>query len=252
MLHGLPLLLTSGASLLIFYPALMTSDSLDQWRQSGQLAFNDAHPLLYGLLMVAMRTLWDSPSAVALVQAVFFAAMSGWLIAVMRRVVDAGALAAWLSSWLVALFPLLPLTAVTLWKDVPYAAAVVGLTAFVIARLPATRARISTASAVGLGLLMFCAMAMRHNGPPVAFAAALALIVVARHSWLRVVLALLGAVALMVLLKGPISSAMDIEKKSVGYVLYSHHIAAHLAADHEPAAPQDEALLRQINASQTD
>ncbi|MGH8464035.1 MAG: hypothetical protein ACRER5_07805, partial [Pseudomonas sp.] len=53
LLFSIPLLASSVACLIIFYPGMMTSDSLDQWRQAGSLTFNDAHPLLSGLMMVA-------------------------------------------------------------------------------------------------------------------------------------------------------------------------------------------------------
>lgn len=251
--YSLPLVLTSAASLIMFYPGMMTSDSLDQWRQASQMSFNDAHPLLYGLLMVGMRLLWDSPAAVAGVQMLLFAAASGWLVATVRRAVEAPRTVAWASAWLIALFPLLPLTAITLWKDVPYATAVIALTAFVVARLqPGTTGRLSARATIALSLLMFCAMALRHNGPPVAFAAALVLFFVASHSRLRVIVATVAAVILMVLLKGPISDAAGIERKPVSYVLYSHHIAAHLASKHLPENPADRALLQQLNPKDSD
>lgn len=253
LLYSLPLFASGVACLIIFYPGMMTSDSLDQWRQSGSLSFNDAHPLLYGLMMVAARWLWDSPAAVATVQLVLLSTSSGWLVASVRRATGAPTLLAWFSACLLAVFPLLPMTAVTLWKDVPYSAAVIALTAFVVARLPRRATdEMSVGAAIALALLMFCAMALRHNGPPVAFAAALVLFFIARRARLRVALAVMAAIMMMVLLKGPISDAVGIERKPVSYVLYSHHIAAHLATKHLPSSAADQALLREINATDAD
>lgn len=253
LLFSIPLFASGIACLLIFYPGMMTSDSLDQWRQAGSLSFNDAHPLLYGLMMVAARWLWDSPAAVATVQLVLLSASSGWLLASVRRATGAPPLMAWFAACLLAVFPLLPMTAVTLWKDVPYSAAVVALTAFVVTRLPRIATHeMSVGATIAFALLMFCAMALRHNGPPVAFAAALVLLFIARHARLRVALATVAAITMMVLLKGPISDAAGIERKPVSYVLYSHHIAAHLATKHLPAAAPDQALLRQINSTDAD
>ena len=56
----------------------------------------------------------------------------------------------------------------------------------------------------------------------------------------------------MALLKGPVSSVVGIDRKPVSYILYSHHIAAHLAAHHLPEDPQERALLRQLNHKQPD
>ncbi|HEL2966981.1 TPA: hypothetical protein UL939_001868 [Stenotrophomonas maltophilia] len=253
MMLAMPIVLTSLFALFIFYPGLMTSDSLDQWRQAGHFAFNDAHPLLYGLFMVAMRFVWDSPASVALVQLLLFSASCGWLLASLQRLTGTSNRVVWASAWLVALYPLLPITAVTLWKDVPYATAVIALTAFLMTSLSHRNAqRISAGGAAGLCLIMFCAMTLRHNGPPVAFAAALALFFLAKKSRFRVVLALVGAIVLMALLKGPVSSVVGIDRKPVSYILYSHHIAAHLAAHHLPEDPQEKALLRQLNHKQPD
>ncbi|MGH8463696.1 MAG: hypothetical protein ACRER5_06075 [Pseudomonas sp.] len=157
------------------------------------------------------------------------------------------------SACLLAVFPLLPLTAVTLWKDVPYSAAVIALTAFVVARLPRTMTQgMSVGATIALAVLMFCAMSLRHNGPPVAFAAALVLFFLVRHARLRVALATMIAIILMILLKGPVSDAAGIERKPVSYVLYSHHIAAQLAAGNLPKAAADQALLRRINSTDAD
>ncbi|WP_141098704.1 hypothetical protein [Stenotrophomonas pavanii] len=253
MMLAMPTVLTSLFALFIFYPGLMTSDSLDQWRQAGHFAFNDAHPLLYGLFIAAMRLVWDSPASAALVQMLLFSASCGWLLASLQRLTGTSNRVVWASAWLVALYPLLPITAVTLWKDVPYAAAVIALTAFLMTSLSHRNTQqISASGTVGLCLIMFCAMALRHNGPPVALAAALALFFLVRTSRLRVMLALIGAIVLMVLLKGPVSNAVGIDRKPVSYILYSHHIAAHLAANHPPKDAQDRALLQQLNHKQPD
>lgn len=249
---SIPMAVTSTFALLIFFPGLMTSDSLDQWHQAGIFSFNDAHPVLYGLFIGALRLAWNSPASVAFVQLLLFAASCGWLVSSVQRVTGAPTRLAWAASCLVALYPLLPLTAVTLWKDVPYAAAVIALTAFLMGTLPRRAARISVPATLGLCLTMFCAMSLRHNGPPVALAAALALFLIARRSRIRIMLALVGACVLMVLLKGPFSNAIGVEKAQVSYIVYSHHLAAHLAAGHLPHLPQDTALLRRLNGSQAD
>jgi len=252
-LYAAPLALSSVVSVLVFYPAMMTSDSLDQWRQAGRFAFNDAHPVLYGLFVAAMRSLWDSPASVALVQSALLAASCGWLVAVVRRATCASAYAAWLSALLVALYPLLPMTAITLWKDVPYAAATVALTALVVSRLfSPSDERIGTGETIGLSILMFCAMVLRHNGPPVAMAAALILLVFSKPSRLRVIVAASAAVAMMLLLKGPVSDAIGVQRSPFSYAVYSHHIGAHLAAGNLPDDPADRAILTSINSKQAD
>lgn len=117
--------------LLAFWPAVMSVDSVKQWDQmiTGQLT--DAHPAVHTATMWALTRLWWSPAVVAVTQVVVLGALVGvvlaglWRAGVPKAVVMSVAAAT-------ALLPATGALAVTLWKDVPYAAAVLALTCLVL------------------------------------------------------------------------------------------------------------------------
>ncbi|MEH6418231.1 hypothetical protein [Pseudomonas sp. CGJS7] len=251
--YAVPTLLTGLALLALFYPGLMSSDSMDQWGQATRGEFHDGHPLLHSFFFVAVRAVWDSVAAVALTQLLLFAGAAGWLIAVVRRATAAPVWAAWAASVLLAVYPMTAITSVTLWKDVPYTAAVVGLSAFLVGAVflgvPDIKRK---RSIVALAVLMFSCMALRHNGPPVAIAT-LGLMAIARpRAWKQLAAAGVLAVAALMLLKGPVADMVHAKRVNAAFVLYSHHIAAHLAHGHLPADPSDAALLKDINSGGDD
>lgn len=251
--HALPLLLVGSVLIGVFYPALMTSDSLDQWRQSGTGQFNDAHPLLYGFFLLAMRWIHDSAAWVAFVQLALFAAATGWLIASIRQALQAPRWVGHASAILLALYPLVSLTAVTLWKDVPYSAAMIALCALLIDKcLGSARGTLSWRGAAALAALLFACMALRHNGPSVAVGAIIVLWFALRGARRRLLVGAIAAIAALLLLKGPITDLAGASRGTVSFIPYSHHLAAHLAAGHTPTDPADAALLKRINGTDAD
>ena len=250
---GAPLALTGILALLIFYPGPMTSDSLDQWQQAANGEYVDAHPLLYGLIMFASRSAGGGPALVSLAQLTFLSLSCGWLIAVVARACNAPSWSAWMASGVLALHPFVWLTSITLWKDVPYSACIVGLTAFTVHRcilLP--KQRVSWPAVAALAVMMFGAMSLRHNGPPVALACVLLLLWQLRHSRARVIAAGVLAVILLMGVRGPVSDALEVRRTSLSYMIFAHHIGAHLARGHYPVAAADRQLLEGFNPTQPD
>lgn len=251
--YTVPTIVAGLALLALFYPGLMTVDSFDQWGQATRGEFNDAHPLPYSFFFVAIRALWDSAAAVALAQLLLFAGAAGWLIAVVRRATDAPGWSAWAASVLLAAYPMTTITAITLWKDVPYTAAVVGLTAFVVGAISLGVPDLKRKrSILTLAMLIFACISLRHNGPPVGMAA-LALMAIARPKvWKQLATAGAMAAVVLMLLKGPVTDLVHAKRVNATYVLYSHHIAAHIARGHLPSDAADAALLTDLNGGEND
>lgn len=244
--YAVPLVWLGLWLLALFAPGLMTSDSVDQWRQASTGAYNDAHPIAHTLLMGGLQRLWSSPALFALVQLLALGLATGSFIAVVSRALGAPRWAAMLGAG--AVHPMVAVTSVTLWKDGLYTAAVVALAAWVAARvLLSPGQRPSRAQSFAIGGVVFFAMMLRHNGPPAALAA-LALV-----AWLspraRPSVATVAAVAasLVLLLKGPVMTLLKVTPSSLIWYLYVHRIGAHLAVGQLPEAEKDRALLREID-----
>ena len=249
--YATPLLLTGGFAFVAFYPGLMTVDSMDQWQQGSTGAYSDAHPLLYALLVRGLRYVIDSPALVAALQLLALALLCGWLIALTRRAVQAPRPMAFVGACLIALNPMVVVTSITLWKDVPYTISVVALTGFLIGAVLVGRPRLSgTLSVLGLALAAIACVTLRHNGPPVAVAV-LALLFLLLPGRRKAVLFAVGlALLALVAIKGPLSQLVGAKRVNATYVLYSHHVAAHLANGSTPSDPEDRQWLEQLNSGQ--
>lgn len=250
-LFALPSFAVSLSLLVLYAPAIMTSDSVDQWQQAGQFRYHDWHPVYHTMAMSLIRGIWDSPAAVAFVQALLLAVATGWLIATARASTRASMMAGWLGAWLCALMPMNAVTSITLWKDVPYTAAMVALTAGALSILMLGRPRLNRPLpfVVALVILLGC-MLIRHNGPPTAVAVIGLLALLVRAQRKALIVLGLSSVALFVVLKGPALDALGVQRSNVGFTLYAHHLAAHMAAGEAPASEEERQLTRRIGGDQ--
>lgn len=246
--YALPSLSVSIYLLLVFGPAIMSPDSIAQWLQASSGDYTDWHPAYHTAAIALARHIWDSPTWIALIQAALLAAATGWLIAVVRSATGTSVAVARLASWLCALMPIIAFTSITLWKDVPYTASVVAITAGCVSVLSLKQPRLNKPLVFLAALFIAVAcMLMRHNGPPVAIAAIAVLFWLVKDQ--RRAIAALGVASVVVfaLLKGPVSDLLEVRRDKVSFTLYAHHLAAHIAA-HEPYADSaEEKLLRSIS-----
>lgn len=120
--YTLPCVVVWSCTLLVFFPGLMSSDSLDQWDQMLRGKYNDVHPAFHTLTMWLITRVWLSPAAVALAQIGALALVCGLTV---RELALLG-VSRWVQVVLIVLFALSPvnnLMVITLWKDIPYAIA---------------------------------------------------------------------------------------------------------------------------------
>lgn len=252
VLSSLPLLITGSVLLTMFSPAVMSTDSVDQWLQATNWKFNDVHAIIYTLYLAAFQKTTGSPVGAALVQLLGLALASGWLIAAITRLARAPRWTALLAGILMAALPILPLTAVTLWKDVPYTACAIALAAWLVslAGQPG-QSRFGWPAAALFSLLAAACALLRHNGPAVALAAIIGLTLFP-HLRRKAAAVLLMVLALVFAVKGPLSNALDVKRVGASHIAYSHHIAAHMASGGHLRNPDDAKLLSSINHEEAD
>jgi len=245
--YALPSWAVSASLLVVFWPGVMSNDSIGQWQMAATGITSDWHPVYHTLLLTAARKIWDTPGFVVMLQAGALGLSSGYLIAVTERVTRTSSALAHLASWGCALLPAIAFSSVTLWKDVPYAASVVAITAAAISLLFLQRPRLSrpVAFALSLAVLLVCVL-FRHNGPPVALASLLIVFVLSRVNRNAIALLALSVAGIAMVLKGPMISALGVERSNVAFTLYAHHIAAHLEAGEAAPTKESGALFHQI------
>jgi hypothetical protein len=235
-----------GGYLLAFWPALMTSDSLDQWGQAIWGPIINHHPAFHTLLLRGVTRVWASPAAVALVQ---MAAMS---LAAAGLLSELGAWGVprpvrWALALVFALSPVNGVMVVTLWKDIAYTIVVLALTALLL-RVARTRGEALRSRPLFLGLLasMASAALLRLNGlPMVALLLGTLFVVCQRELRRRVVWLGAGVAVAWFLVVVPVYRAAGVRPMpgASAHSLQIHHMAA--LAHHVPEAftPEDKQVL---------
>ncbi len=153
---------------LAYWPAQMSPDSLDQWRQIvDNGGGTDWHPVLSMLLNWIPYKLIPHPAFVLTAQYTLFAFAMGVLL---REFSLAGLPLLWTAavSLVVALFPPNFLIATTLWKDVPYTSGILLLTASVW-RMERLQHRLTPGLAGWFTIAGALVIGARHNGLLVVF-----------------------------------------------------------------------------------
>ena len=92
-------------SLLIFWPGMMSHDSIVQWRQIINNNIFDYQPALHTILMWIITRIHSSPAIVALTQIFILGLSSGW---VLKNIYDWGVdiKLIWIASCIIALSPI--------------------------------------------------------------------------------------------------------------------------------------------------
>ncbi|MEM9543635.1 MAG: glycosyltransferase family 2 protein, partial [Cyanobacteria bacterium P01_E01_bin.42] len=108
----------AGFWTLVYYPALMSPDSLNQWQQALANSYDDWHPPLMTLGMRATQYLTSSPALFAIIQGFCFFASVYLFVSILLK---NQSISSKLQIFCFSLIPFIPLLwnySVTLWKDV--------------------------------------------------------------------------------------------------------------------------------------
>jgi hypothetical protein len=171
-----------------WYPAIMSSDSVDQWGQVLSFEFFNSHPITHTAYLWIISLVWQTPGAVALLQVLLFAVV---LAVVSRRLVQIG-VRTWMAVtvvWVIALLPMTAVTAIAIWKDVPFTLAM-GWVFTELILLAKNKARYwrtwhgPVRLGIGLGLMW----ALRANGKLTVIAFVIALAIGFHTHWRRLLL----------------------------------------------------------------
>lgn len=115
----------------VFFPAIMSADSSNQWEQVLQFDFENSHPFQHTLIMYLLSKLWNSPAVVALFQLT----ISSFLIAhflnfFSKQKIKTECL--WYAFLFFLIFPAFSVYNITIWKDVLFTQLIVLLCIFFV------------------------------------------------------------------------------------------------------------------------
>jgi hypothetical protein len=240
-----PSLVVWAAYLLAFWPGVMSADSMEQWGQILSGEFSNWHPAFHTLTEWALTRLVESPAIVAAAQVAALSGVVGWGLASLRRLGLRTAVV-WIISGAIALWPAIGITAITLWKDIPYAIAILALGLILLREIDGRDSILQKPGGWALlaGVASLVAL-FHHAGPVVAFGSLGALWLAVRRR------TVLGAAAVtlltVVVVQVVLYDALDIPE--IGHPgidgVTIHHIGAHLDAGTALTA-EDQAELDEL------
>lgn len=170
-LHSLqyawPCLVVWALYLVAFWPALMSPDSIAQWDQVLKTSFSNNYPAFHTLTNWLITRIWLSPAAIAVVQIIALACVFSLTVHELG-LWGMGPRAKALVTAVFCLSPVNGMMVISLWKDIPYTCAILGLF-MVVLRAVRTEGRwLRTGPGmVALWFALVLASLYRHNGPPV-------------------------------------------------------------------------------------
>ncbi|GMB01252.1 hypothetical protein PIPA1_40510 [Pelosinus sp. IPA-1] len=164
-LHILPFALVWGFYVLVFYPGIMSPDSVDQWKQAnGAKVLTTAHPVFHTLFNWAITRVWLSPTAIAVVQVTFMASVVGYAL---ESLSDFGVTKVRLR--VLTLFflgmPIFGILGNSLWKDIPYSVSLLWLT-ILLTKIYVTEAKFISGKGnqLILSFVLLLVSQFRHEG----------------------------------------------------------------------------------------
>ena len=240
--YMLPMLICWGFTLLVFWPGIMTNDSVAMWEQTLDGQYSDWQSAFYSILLTGLVHIWYSPAVVSVMQVVLFSFLVAWGLGVLHNE-GTPEIILWLISLLFATLPFNNLYSVTLWRDIPYAIAVLWLVILLL-KLFLSKGEWAKSGWVWLALAGFLIAILRKNGIPAAFGALALLPLFYRKFWKPLTGSLVLCLVLFAVIKGPIYSLFHVDRSQTGQsnLILLHHIAAHLNAGTE-LKPEEKTYL---------
>ena len=244
LLYMLPMILVWGFTLLVFWPGIITNDSLAQWVQGVDNEFQDWHSAFHALIIALLMKIWYSPAIVVILQIVLFSLLVAWGLKILEEH-GVPVIFTWLISFLFAFYPTNDLLVVTIWKDIPYAFSLLWLSLLLLAIFLSDGKWIEKkVNWLVLGIAGFCVSIFRQNGIAVAVVSLTFLPLLFRSKWKLYLRSMLLFCLLYGIVKGPLYNIVKVNKDIGGQsnMILLHHIAAHLDAGTEFTPEEKEYL----------
>lgn len=101
------------------YPAIMSTDSINQWTQFTTKVYHNWHPIVHTLFDYLCTIIWHSPASIAIAQILILVLVFIYGISVLLKF-GVNKIILLIAALFFALFPANGFLSVTLWKDVLY------------------------------------------------------------------------------------------------------------------------------------
>jgi hypothetical protein len=229
-----------------WHPGFASSDTIDQFGQIAMGTFYDHHPAIHTLYLAGLSLGGSRPGIVTLLQVLAL----GVLLAYSARWLVAAGVPGWLTvaaAWALGLSPAIAPTTLALWKDVPFALALVWAWVELLALgVDPGRAR-RPWPAVRLGAALAGVWLLRANGP-LTVVLVLAALAIVHRSRLRqpAVVGATGA-AIVLIVTGPVYAIAGVQGSGIGRTdVFLADVAASFNDRPDTFTEEDLALMQAV------
>ncbi len=148
--------------LLAFYPAIMTRDSMDSWRQASTNNYSNWHPYIFSFYLKILSSFSNSPAAIVMFQVFISAILSAYAFFKLYQIKDKRvaivAFVLFTSSIPVGLYN------ITIWKDIIFSQLVVCWGMITYFFIKNGKKDLNYSSIYLLSFLLFFTSTVRYNG----------------------------------------------------------------------------------------
>jgi hypothetical protein len=229
MKYATPSLVVFSIYLLIYYPALMTADSVAQWAQmQGFIDFSDAHPPFHTFINWLLTRIWYSPTSIALFQLVSISLIVAYGCGLVLKI-SSSRLLTWSIALIFALYPPNAIMANILWKDVLYSA-LLFLLFIKILEIVFTKSENLKKNSTWITMIVLSILIslIRHNGLLTTIPIILSIVLFYKHFWKQAVVSTLILSAVVMLFTSVIYPSMGIAKSKMGNALFLQMIGGYV------------------------
>ena len=221
-------------SLAIYWPGMMSHDSIVQWRQLASGHIMDYQPALHTMVLWIMTRIWFTPAMVALFQILILGFSIGWFLKIIE---DWGVNTqwVWIGSILVACSPINMVLSITIWKDILYTAVFIIITGlmFTIGTTKNDNYFNRKLNIILYSSLLALITLFRWNGAIIAISCLFFIWIFFRKKWKNTIYIFVTYLFIIIFFRGPIFSILDIKtSKYLFYTLPLHHMGAFLSEEY--------------------
>lgn len=239
-----PSIAVYGLALAAYWPAQMSPDSIDQWRQIVNGYYADAHPVLSTFFYKLAYFVYPAPQAAVIFQILVFSLVTWFFLREMMAWGVPRYVAA-IAAIIIPVFPANFMLVTTLWKDVPFTIGIILLSGLA-AREVRLGLTLKWGSLIAMGLAGVLIFGVRHNGIVIVglFFALLLLFAAGRRAKIRAAGALVASIAIFIFAKTLLLSMVAAEPVAPHYrSIFALHVLGAMESAGVEFDPADQALM---------
>ena len=208
---------------LMFFPAIMSIDVVNQWEQMLSFQINDAHPAAHTLYFWVLTRIWHNPAIVALFQILAFSVVVGKIMDFFEQE-GVPKLLLWVIAVLFGVNPLNAINIINIWKDTLFTLFFLIIFLFLLKIVWTKGVWLNSVKNIILLTLTLLGLSLiRHNGILVVIGVVFGLLIFyKKRQRYAVIISFAAILIIRFLITGPVYDFIGVEKSANKYFMNSY------------------------------